>query len=68
MNCDCGHSHAVHDWKDGCRAFLCCDRKRNLIPGTRGIEHDGATHPGKPCLCAKYTDRWIEDREAGAIG
>ena len=70
-NCVCGHSRVVHDFRDGCIKFLCCDRTRNLFPGKRHTEHDGVNHQAQHCLCKTFEQqptRWDEDMEAGAIG
>lgn len=56
-DCTCGHSRNVHDYYDGCITFLCCARRRNLTPGRRHQEHDGADHTAKHCPCARYAEQ-----------
>ena len=55
--CECGHTRAYHDHREGCIRFLCCDRTRNLFPGKRHTEHDFITHTVKPCLCSRFTPK-----------
>lgn len=69
--CVCGHDRYLHDFREGCVKFLCCNRTRNLYPGMRHTEHDGINHTVDHCQCTKFLeakDRWQEDIEAGAIG
>ena len=55
--CTCGHPRTVHDYRDGCLRFLCCDRTRNLTPGRRHTEHDGAGHRPSYCPCNSYSPK-----------
>lgn len=66
--CVCGHARTVHDSREGCLQFRCCKRIRNLFPGMRHTEHDGADHRAQHCPCEQFTTRWTEDIKAGAIG
>lgn len=54
MNCICGHSRHVHNLHEGCIQFLCCTKTRNLTPGKRHTEHDGADHQALPCRCLGF--------------
>ena len=70
MKCVCGHTVHTHRRGEGCLKFLCCDREKNLFPGKRHTEHDGAGHRALHCRCRTFEEdtRWSQDMEAGAIG
>lgn len=70
MKCVCGHDRVSHNRTDGCLKFLCCTKERNLFPGKRHTEHDGANHKALACRCRAFEEdtRWAQDMEAGAIG
>jgi hypothetical protein len=54
--CVCGHHRTVHDYHEGCIAFLCCERIRHLTPGSRHTEHDGVNHLAQHCPCQRFTE------------